>query len=630
MQFRILGPLDVADNGHPIDLGGPRQRALLALLLLNANEVVTRDRLIDELWGEEPPASAVKTLQANVSRLRGSLNGREGASGPGAGRLETHGQGYLLRVEPGELDADRFRTLLEEAKRDLARGEPGTASETLREGLGLWRGPPLADLSQDSFARAEIGRLDELRLAGLEERIDADLALGRHTALVGELESLVSQHPLRERLRGATHARALSLGPAGGGPARLPGRPPDACRGARARAQREPAPPRTTDPRAGRGAGAAAAAVATAAGGGAAQVAPGAGQRARAGGRDRGRGLSARPRGRGGVRGRPGGCARRSRARRPHRRPRGQRRPRPLAVEHRRRRGRNLGHRCRRRDNLAHRSAYADPRANLQHGLDADRHRGRRGRCLGRERVPGCPQPGELSDERVSPRPGDRRRGCHDQAAGRRRPRVLPGRRVQPAAHCGHPHGGLGGESRPDGVTDRPTHEPAGGHDRGRAGGGYRRGRRRGLGDRVGRRDRDRSANECRVAEDPGRRGEHERAGPGRGFGVGGRSRRGQRLAGVPGPGAGAAADPARAGGALARVRSRRALGYERGRRQGLPDRSPHQRGGGCQPHDRAAAGGRRRRRHLGHGARPAVRAGDAAGLQPAARSPPARAGRSS
>ncbi len=201
MQFRILGPLDVAENGHRIDLGGPRQRALLALLLLNANEVVSRDRLIDELWGEEPPASAVKTLQANVSRLRGSLNGREGASGPGAGRLETHGQGYLLRVEPGELDADRFRTLLEEAKRDLARGEPGPASETLREGLGLWRGPPLADLSRDSFARAEIGRLDELHLAGLEERIDADLALGRHATLVGELESLVAQHPLRERLR---------------------------------------------------------------------------------------------------------------------------------------------------------------------------------------------------------------------------------------------------------------------------------------------------------------------------------------------------------------------------------------------------------------------------------------------
>jgi DNA-binding SARP family transcriptional activator/ABC-type branched-subunit amino acid transport system substrate-binding protein len=201
MQFRILGPLDVAENGHRIDLGGPRQRALFALLLLNANEVVTRNRLIDELWGEEPPASAVKALQANISRLRGSLNGGDGASGSGASRLETHGKGYLLRVEPGELDADRFRTLLEEAKRDLARGEPGPASETLREGLGLWRGPPLADLSRDSFARAEIGRLDELHLAGLEERIDADLALGHHATLVGELESLVARHPLRERLR---------------------------------------------------------------------------------------------------------------------------------------------------------------------------------------------------------------------------------------------------------------------------------------------------------------------------------------------------------------------------------------------------------------------------------------------
>ncbi|HZN90556.1 MAG TPA: BTAD domain-containing putative transcriptional regulator [Thermoleophilaceae bacterium] len=201
MQFRILGPLDVSEDDRRIDVGGPRQRALLALLLLNANEVVARDRLIDELWGEEPPASAVKTLQANVSRLRGSLNGGEGGRGNGAGRLETHGHGYLLRVEPGELDADRFRALLEEAKRDLARGYAGAASESLREGLGLWRGPPLADLSHDSFARAEIGRLDELRLAALEERIDADLALGRHAELVGELESLVDKHPLRERLR---------------------------------------------------------------------------------------------------------------------------------------------------------------------------------------------------------------------------------------------------------------------------------------------------------------------------------------------------------------------------------------------------------------------------------------------
>ncbi len=201
MQFRILGPLDVSEDGCRIDLGGPRQRALFALLLLNANEVVARDRLIDELWGEEPPASAVKTLQANVSRLRGSLNGGEGGHGNGAGRLETHGHGYLLRVEPGELDADRFRALLEEARRDLARGDAGAASESLREGLGLWRGTPLADLSHDSFAGAEIGRLEELQLTGREERIDADLALGRHAELVGELESLVDKHPLRERLR---------------------------------------------------------------------------------------------------------------------------------------------------------------------------------------------------------------------------------------------------------------------------------------------------------------------------------------------------------------------------------------------------------------------------------------------
>jgi DNA-binding SARP family transcriptional activator/ABC-type branched-subunit amino acid transport system substrate-binding protein/DNA-binding beta-propeller fold protein YncE len=201
-EFRILGPLEVSDEGREIDIGGPRQRALLAVLLLHGNEVVSRDRLIDELWGDAPPTAAVKTLQAHVSRLRGALNGEEGASKSEGGRLETHGPGYLLRVNPGELDADRFQSLVDDARRTLAGGEPQRAAEGLRQALALWRGPALADFSYQSFARTEIARLDELQLTALEERVEADLELGRHGALVAELEALVARHPLRERLRG--------------------------------------------------------------------------------------------------------------------------------------------------------------------------------------------------------------------------------------------------------------------------------------------------------------------------------------------------------------------------------------------------------------------------------------------
>ncbi|MBD0282321.1 MAG: ABC transporter substrate-binding protein [Thermoleophilaceae bacterium] len=179
-----------------MDLGGPTQRALLAVLLLHAGEVVSVDRLIDQLWGDEPPATAVKTLQAHVSRLRRALNGAEN------GRLETRGHGYVLHVRPGELDAERFRDLLEDARRRLAEGDPDRAAETLTEALALWRGPALAGLGRNTFARSEIARLDELRLAAIEERIEADLARGRHAALIPELEGLVAQHPLRERLRG--------------------------------------------------------------------------------------------------------------------------------------------------------------------------------------------------------------------------------------------------------------------------------------------------------------------------------------------------------------------------------------------------------------------------------------------
>jgi YVTN family beta-propeller protein len=200
MEFRILGPLEVRDGERPIEIGGRKPRALLAVLLLHANEVVSTDVLIDELWGETPPATAAKTLQAHVSRLRKTLGGD--AESNSGGRVETRGQGYLLRVASGELDAEAFRTMLEASRGALADGDPESAADGIRDALALWRGRPLADFAYESFAQAEIARLDELRLAAKEEWIEAQLALGRHAELVPELKTLVSANPLRERLLG--------------------------------------------------------------------------------------------------------------------------------------------------------------------------------------------------------------------------------------------------------------------------------------------------------------------------------------------------------------------------------------------------------------------------------------------
>jgi DNA-binding SARP family transcriptional activator len=182
MEFRILGPLDVLDEGNPVSLGRGRERALLALLLTRPNEVVSVDRLIDELWSAEPPKAAVNTVQYYVSRLRKAL---------GADRIVTRPPGYAVRVEPGELDLERFERLLAEG-----------SGESVREALALWRGPPLADFAFESFAQPTIGRLEELRLVAVEQRVEADLTAGRHAELVAELETLVVAHPLRERLRG--------------------------------------------------------------------------------------------------------------------------------------------------------------------------------------------------------------------------------------------------------------------------------------------------------------------------------------------------------------------------------------------------------------------------------------------
>ena len=188
MQFRILGPLEVADGDRLVSLAAA-QRSLLALLLLSANEVVSADGLIEELWGEEVPESGRTALQVRVSQLRKALGGA-------GGRIATRAPGYLLRVDCDELDLCCFERLVSEAD----GAEPAEAAAKLREALGLWRGTPLVDLSYASFAQPAIRRLEELRLAALEKRIEADLELGRQADVVGELETLVEEHPLREHL----------------------------------------------------------------------------------------------------------------------------------------------------------------------------------------------------------------------------------------------------------------------------------------------------------------------------------------------------------------------------------------------------------------------------------------------
>lgn len=178
MEFLILGPVDVLDGGRAVRLPAGKPVALLRALLLNRNRVVSTETLIDELWGEDPPETAAKALQGHVSQLRKVL---------GADRLITKPPGYSLRVEEGELDLDRFEQLVRDGRELLAAGDAKAASRELESGLGLWRGPAPG--------------LEERRLAALEDRIESDLALSRHSELVAELETLVAQHPLRERLR---------------------------------------------------------------------------------------------------------------------------------------------------------------------------------------------------------------------------------------------------------------------------------------------------------------------------------------------------------------------------------------------------------------------------------------------
>jgi DNA-binding SARP family transcriptional activator/tetratricopeptide (TPR) repeat protein len=196
MDFRILGPLEAHDGDRPLALGGAKQRALLGLLLLHANETVSSDRLVDELWAAEGRSGGSKALRVAIARLRRVIEPNR-ATGEKSRTLVTRPPGYELRVEPSQLDLYRFEELVSKGRR--AR-DAAAASDAFREALAIWRGPPLSDLTYESFAQSEIARLDELHTATVEDRIAADLELGRHADVIGELQALVGRQPLRERL----------------------------------------------------------------------------------------------------------------------------------------------------------------------------------------------------------------------------------------------------------------------------------------------------------------------------------------------------------------------------------------------------------------------------------------------
>jgi DNA-binding NarL/FixJ family response regulator/DNA-binding SARP family transcriptional activator len=196
VEFRILGPLEVVEDGQPVALGTLKERLVLGVLLLHPNEFVSRERLIDELWGESPPPTARKAVNVYVSQLRKALTRN------GVDPIATADGGYRFSGDAEALDLTHMQHLLADARERAAAGELEAAAELLREALALWRGPALAGLLLESHGRAEVAQLDELRVTALIDRIDCDLALGRHEEVLGELRVLVDEHPLQERLRG--------------------------------------------------------------------------------------------------------------------------------------------------------------------------------------------------------------------------------------------------------------------------------------------------------------------------------------------------------------------------------------------------------------------------------------------
>src|SRR6266516_6188803 len=195
LELRLLGPLEALRAGEPVALGGPKARALLVDLLVHLGEVVSVDRLIDDVWGEHPPASGAHAVEVHISQLRKALDPDR------TGLLTARAGGYTLALDPEQLDLRRFERLLDEGRGALREGDPARAAALLRECLQLWRGPPLADFAYEPFSQSEIARLEEQRVVALEERIEAELALGRGDVPVAELEALVAEHPFRERLR---------------------------------------------------------------------------------------------------------------------------------------------------------------------------------------------------------------------------------------------------------------------------------------------------------------------------------------------------------------------------------------------------------------------------------------------
>jgi DNA-binding SARP family transcriptional activator/CheY-like chemotaxis protein len=200
IEFRVLGGVEAWSGGHRVELGGPKQRAALASLVLRAGRVVSLEQLIDDLWPENPPARAAATVQVFVSNLRRALEPDRPRGAP-ARVLVTAAPGYRLAVDPATVDAHGFARLVEEGRTALAGDDPDRAAELLGRAAELWRGPALADLPDAPFVRTEAARLDELRLGAAEDRAEAELALGRHAALVAELERRVRTHPMRERPR---------------------------------------------------------------------------------------------------------------------------------------------------------------------------------------------------------------------------------------------------------------------------------------------------------------------------------------------------------------------------------------------------------------------------------------------
>src|SRR5262249_29136701 len=192
MEFLILGPLELRHDGRPLAVRSGKLAELLAVLLLRQNEVVSTDRLIEELWDGDPPATALKTLQLYVSQLRRVLP---------AETVLTHPPGYILRADAGSVDAGRFEELLSAGRSALDRADLDVAVTRLREAVSLWRGPALADFRYAGFAQPAIQRHEELRLEAFEELFEAELARGRHAEVANEAEALVREHPLRERLR---------------------------------------------------------------------------------------------------------------------------------------------------------------------------------------------------------------------------------------------------------------------------------------------------------------------------------------------------------------------------------------------------------------------------------------------